>query len=123
MDFRRNLEICRPTLGPVVGQYTEWTPLQDRERLFPEDLDKTRSLAVQERAGRVVMAADPKPFQRSAQVQSRRQPWRIEDSLDLYHVNAWGKGYFSINDAGHVVVRPDTQPDREIDLLRGGRRA
>lgn len=41
IDFRRNLEICTPYLGPVVGQYTEWTPLQDRERLFPEDLDKS----------------------------------------------------------------------------------
>jgi homospermidine synthase len=41
MDFRRNLEICMPYLGPVVGEYTDWTPLTDRERLFPEDLDKT----------------------------------------------------------------------------------
>ena len=41
MDFRRNLEICMPYLGPVVGEYTEWTPLHDRERLFPEDLDKS----------------------------------------------------------------------------------
>jgi homospermidine synthase len=40
MDFRRNLEICMPYLGPVVGEYTEWTPLHERERLFPEDLDK-----------------------------------------------------------------------------------
>ncbi|MBV8144637.1 MAG: biosynthetic arginine decarboxylase [Gammaproteobacteria bacterium] len=44
------------------------------------------------------------------------QPWRVEDSLDLYHVGAWGKGYFSINDAGHVVVRPDTTERNEIDL-------
>jgi arginine decarboxylase len=44
------------------------------------------------------------------------QPWRIEDALELYLVNAWGKGYFSINEAGHVVVRPGTQPGREIDL-------
>ena len=44
------------------------------------------------------------------------QPWQVLDSEELYHVNAWGKGYFSINAAGHVVVRPDTQPDREIDL-------
>jgi arginine decarboxylase len=43
-------------------------------------------------------------------------PWRIEDSLELYHVAAWGKGYFGINDAGHVVVRPDTRPERDIDL-------
>jgi homospermidine synthase len=41
MDFRRNLEICMPYLGPVVGEYTQWTPLFDRERLFPEDLDKS----------------------------------------------------------------------------------
>ncbi|HEY4972419.1 MAG TPA: saccharopine dehydrogenase C-terminal domain-containing protein, partial [Steroidobacteraceae bacterium] len=39
MDFRRTLAICTPYLGPVVGQYTDWTPLTDRERLFPEDLD------------------------------------------------------------------------------------
>ncbi len=43
-------------------------------------------------------------------------PWRIEDSLDLYHVNEWGKGYFGINEAGHVVVRPDTQSGSDIDL-------
>jgi homospermidine synthase len=41
MDYRRCLEICRPYLGPVVGEYTEWTPLTDRERLFPEDIDKS----------------------------------------------------------------------------------
>jgi homospermidine synthase len=41
IDFRRNLEICSPYLGPVVGAYTDWTPLTDRGRLFPEDLDKS----------------------------------------------------------------------------------
>ena len=40
MDFRRNLEVCMPYLGPVVGQYTDWNPLTDRERLFPEDIDR-----------------------------------------------------------------------------------
>lgn len=39
MDFRRVLEICAPYLGPVIGAYGDWTPLQDRNRLFPEDLD------------------------------------------------------------------------------------
>jgi homospermidine synthase len=39
MDFERNLEICMPYLGPVVGKYGDWTPLQDRGRLFFEDLD------------------------------------------------------------------------------------
>jgi homospermidine synthase len=40
MDFERNLAICMPYLGPVVGKYGTWTPLQDRGGLFPEDLDR-----------------------------------------------------------------------------------
>jgi homospermidine synthase len=41
MDFRRNLEVCVPYLGPVSGEYTDWSPLHERERLFPEDIDKS----------------------------------------------------------------------------------
>ncbi len=43
-------------------------------------------------------------------------PWNVEDSLDLYGVNAWGNGYFGINAAGHAIVRPDWTEGREIDL-------
>jgi arginine decarboxylase len=43
--------------------------------------------------------------------------WYVEDSLELYGVNAWGNGYFGINEAGHVVVRPDQTADHQIDLL------
>ena len=39
MDFRRCLEIQMPYLGPVKGFYTDWTPLDDRPGLFPEDID------------------------------------------------------------------------------------
>jgi homospermidine synthase len=39
MDHDRILAICKPYLGQVVGEYTDWSPLSDRERLFPEDLD------------------------------------------------------------------------------------
>jgi homospermidine synthase len=39
MDFHRCLEIQRPYLGNVFGQYTDWTPLVNRGELFPEDLD------------------------------------------------------------------------------------
>jgi homospermidine synthase len=39
MDFRRCLELQRPYLGPVVGRYTDWTPLDRRGELFPENLD------------------------------------------------------------------------------------
>ncbi|MBF0324983.1 MAG: homospermidine synthase [Alphaproteobacteria bacterium] len=40
MDFKRCLDICMPYLGPVIGAYTDWTPLFGREELFPEDLDR-----------------------------------------------------------------------------------
>jgi homospermidine synthase len=39
IDFREVLEIQLPYLGPVVGVYSEWTPLVDRARLFAEDID------------------------------------------------------------------------------------
>ena len=42
--------------------------------------------------------------------------WSVDDALSLYNVPAWGSGYFSINQAGNVVVRPDTTAAREIDL-------
>jgi arginine decarboxylase len=32
--------------------------------------------------------------------------WRVEDSAELYNVNGWGVDYFSINDKGNVIVRP-----------------
>jgi arginine decarboxylase len=64
------------------------------------------------------VAADPKSaFNGGIRKFNPAQPWRIEDSLDLYNVAAWGKGYFSVNAAGHVVVRPDTTERNEIDLF------
>jgi homospermidine synthase len=39
MDYRRCLEVQMPYLGPVIGTYTDWTPLTDRPGFFPEDLD------------------------------------------------------------------------------------
>ena len=39
MDHERILEIARPYLGDVVGEFSDWTPLHDRHRLFPEDVD------------------------------------------------------------------------------------
>ena len=36
MDFRRCLEIQRPYLGPVIGGYTDWTPLTAAASSFPK---------------------------------------------------------------------------------------
>ena len=41
LDYRRVLEVARPYLGPVVGVYSDWTPLDHRAVLFPEDIDPT----------------------------------------------------------------------------------
>jgi homospermidine synthase len=40
MDYKRCLDVQMPYLGPVIGAYTDWTPLTDRPGLFPEDIDK-----------------------------------------------------------------------------------
>ena len=42
--------------------------------------------------------------------------WSGADSEDLYQMRTWGKDYFTVSDDGHVVVRPDTDSAREIDL-------
>jgi homospermidine synthase len=39
MPFDRILDIARPYLGKLTGEYTNWTPLKDRGILFAEDLD------------------------------------------------------------------------------------
>ena len=41
MDHIRCLEVQRPYLGPVEAHYTDWTPLQGRWEMFPEDLDES----------------------------------------------------------------------------------
>ncbi|MDE1930047.1 MAG: homospermidine synthase [Alphaproteobacteria bacterium] len=39
MNHERILEIARPYLGDMVGEFSDWTPLHDRHRLFREDVD------------------------------------------------------------------------------------
>jgi homospermidine synthase len=39
IDWKRCLEVQMPYLGPVVGAYTDWTPLTGRPGLFAEDVD------------------------------------------------------------------------------------
>jgi arginine decarboxylase len=44
------------------------------------------------------------------------EKWKIQDALELYGVRNWGKGYFSVNNLGHVTVHPNKDPERAIDL-------
>jgi homospermidine synthase len=40
LDHARVLEVAEPYLGDMVGAYSDWTPLLDRGRLFPEAVDE-----------------------------------------------------------------------------------
>ncbi len=45
------------------------------------------------------------------------QPWSIEQSKQLYAIQQWGNGYFSINAQGHVCVKPKADCATQIDLF------
>ena len=40
----------------------------------------------------------------------------MQDAVELYGVNYWGRQFFSVNDQGHLVVHPTGQKDTGIDL-------
>ncbi len=45
------------------------------------------------------------------------EPWSIERARTTYSLRHWGDGYFDVSDAGHMIVRPDRNPDHAgIDL-------
>jgi arginine decarboxylase len=43
--------------------------------------------------------------------------WDIEAAISTYNVDAWGNGYFSVNSAGNVIVKPLQDAGGSIDLL------
>ncbi|MBI4954003.1 MAG: biosynthetic arginine decarboxylase [Myxococcales bacterium] len=43
--------------------------------------------------------------------------WTIRDSADLYQVSNWGAGLFTVNEKGHVEVRPRGPDGPGIDML------
>ncbi len=50
------------------------------------------------------------------QVWEPTERWTTADAGELYDVAAWGKGYFSIGENGHVRVHPTKESSRSIDL-------
>jgi len=56
------------------------------------------------------------PAGRLRQALPTHEQWTTSDASELYEVARWGKGYFSINGAGHLVVHPTKEPARAIDL-------
>jgi len=53
---------------------------------------------------------------------TRNRTWQageiftVSDATELYELDRWGKGYFSISKDGHVLVHPTKDPARSIDL-------
>jgi arginine decarboxylase len=43
--------------------------------------------------------------------------WTPRDSAELYRLAEWGAGYFSVSDAGTILVHPEGDPSRSLDLL------
>ncbi|MGQ0643531.1 MAG: biosynthetic arginine decarboxylase [Gemmatimonadaceae bacterium] len=44
--------------------------------------------------------------------------WSVEQAKALYNIDGWGASFFDVNEAGHVIVRPDpTHPELTVDLL------
>jgi arginine decarboxylase len=44
------------------------------------------------------------------------QPWDIESARALYNIHRWGAKYFDINDAGHVIARPQQDAGAAVDI-------
>ena len=44
--------------------------------------------------------------------------WNVTRSKEIYDIERWGKGYFSISDDGHVLVHPTREPSRSVDLKK-----
>jgi arginine decarboxylase len=42
--------------------------------------------------------------------------WTIAQSAQTYNIDLWGDGYFSINAAGHVCVKPSADKEMALDL-------
>lgn len=48
--------------------------------------------------------------------QSELRAWTTNDSIELYNINGWGRGFFTINQKGHVEVTPGGPGSVRIDL-------
>ncbi|MEW5915430.1 MAG: biosynthetic arginine decarboxylase [Gemmatimonadota bacterium] len=53
-----------------------------------------------------------------AAVETQTPDWTVEKAKALYNIDGWGAGFFDVNEAGHVIVRPDpVHPELNVDLL------
>ena len=44
------------------------------------------------------------------------EPWDVARAIQTYNITRWGDGYFGVNDAGHMTVRPIQDQGPALDL-------
>ena len=44
------------------------------------------------------------------------EPWNIQQARNLYNIHRWGAEYFDINEAGHVIAKPQKDGGASVDL-------
>jgi len=44
-------------------------------------------------------------------------PWDIPAAISLYNIDRWGLGYFTINERGHIEIRPTQGAAPRIDVM------
>ncbi len=48
--------------------------------------------------------------------QTSLSKWSIEEARELYNIPEWGQGFFDINDKGNMVVLPEKNKQRFLDI-------
>jgi arginine decarboxylase len=56
------------------------------------------------------------PTTRGSRAFKSGDTFTVTDANELYEIDRWGQGYFSVSPAGHVLVHPTKDPARAIDL-------
>ncbi len=49
-------------------------------------------------------------------VKKSSKNWTVQRAAELYKINQWGLGYFSINDSGNLCVKPSKDARCKVDL-------
>lgn len=77
---------------------------------------RTKAAAAAPAAAKRTKAAHAKAQAQSQPTPGQENEWTIGKSEERYHIRGWGQPYFSVNDKGHVEVKPDPDSDSRIDL-------
>ncbi len=43
--------------------------------------------------------------------------WTADNSIELYGIESWGNGYFSMNDKGNIIVMPSKDRSQNVDVM------